>query len=283
MAFTTLIDTSTLTDHLDDSSFALLDCRFKLDEPSWGRLQYETAHIPGAVYVDLDRDLSAEKTGTNGRHPLPDPNEFARTLGRLGIDAHLQVVAYDQDVSMFASRVWWMLRWLGHERVAVLDGGFAKWQAEGRTVRAGHEIRPARTFAAHLRPELTADANEVANTLHDPRVRLLDARSPERFRGENETLDRKAGHIPGASNHFYQQNLNTDYTFKPREELRRQLEENLAGTPPTGVISYCGSGVTACQNLLAMEHAGLTGARLYPGSWSEWSSDSKRPIEPPEK
>lgn len=283
MAYTTLIDTSTLASHLDDSSFAILDCRFKLDDPSWGRLEYETAHIPGAVFVDLDRDLSGEKTGGNGRHPLPDPAEFARTLGRLGIDATIQVVAYDQDVSMFASRLWWMLRWLGHERVAVLDGGFARWQADRRAVRAGHEIRAARTFVARLHPELIANADEVARGLHDPAVRLLDARSPERFRGENETLDKKAGHIPGASNHFYQGNLNDNNTFKSREELRSHFEESLADAPPANVISYCGSGVTACQNLLAMEHAGLTGARLFPGSWSEWSSDSKRPIEPPEK
>jgi len=283
MAFTTLIDTSTLAGHLDDSSFAILDCRFKLDDPAWGRLAYETAHIPGSVFVDLDRDLSGENTGRNGRHPLPDPTEFARTLGRLGIDASIQVVAYDQDVSMFASRAWWMLRWLGHEEVAVLDGGFAKWQAERRAVRAGHEIRAARAFVARLRPELTASADEIQRKLHSPAIRLLDARSAERFRGENETLDKRAGHIPGASNRFYQQNLNDDSTFKPREELRRQFEESLADAPPTTVISYCGSGVTACQNLLAMEHAGLSGARLYPGSWSEWSSDSKRPIEPPEK
>jgi len=283
MAFTTLIDTSTLADHLHDSSFALLDCRFTLDDPAWGRLQYEAAHIPGAVFVDLDRDLSGAKTGKNGRHPLPDPTEFARTLGRLGIDAKIQVVAYDQDVSMFASRAWWMLRWLGHEGVAVLDGGFAKWQAEGRDVCAGHEIRPARTFVANLRPELAANASEIARTLHNPGVRLLDARSPERFRGENETLDKKAGHIPGASNHFYKGNLNEDNTFNPREELRRAFEDSLAGASPASAISYCGSGVTACHNLLAMEHAGLSGARLYPGSWSEWSSDSERPIEPPEK
>lgn len=283
MAFTTLIDTTTLANHLDDSSFAILDCRFKLDDPAWGRLEYETAHIPGAVFADLDRDLSGEKTGRNGRHPLPDPAEFARTLGRLGIDKNAQVIAYDQDVSMFASRVWWMLRWLGHEHVAVLDGGFTKWQAEGRPTRAGHEIRAARTFVANLRRELIADADEVARTLHDSGVRLLDARSPERFRGENETLDKKAGHIPGASNHFYKLNVNDDNTFKPREELRRGFEESLAGTPPASTISYCGSGVTACMNLLAMEYAGLTGARLYPGSWSEWSSDPTRPIEPPEK
>ena len=283
MTFTTLIDTGTLADHLDDPSFAFLDCRFKLDDPAWGRLQYEAAHIRGAVFVDLDRDLSGEKTGMNGRHPLPDPTEFAGTLGRLGIDAAAQVVAYDQDVSIFASRAWWMLRWLGHERVAVLDGGFAKWLAEGRAVRGGREVRAPRTFVANLRLELTADAAEIARTLHSPGVLLLDARSPERFRGENETLDKKAGHIPGAANHFYESNVKDDNTFKPREELRRSFSENLANVSPSSTISYCGSGVTACHNLLAMEHAGLTGARLYPGSWSEWSSDSERPIEPPEK
>jgi len=282
MAFTTLIDTSTLANHLHDPSFALLDCRFKLDDPGWGLHQYEVAHIPGAVFADLDRDLSGKKTGTNGRHPLPDPSQFARTLGRLGIDESVQVVAYDQDVSMFASRLWWMLRWLGHESVAVLDGGFAKWQSEGRAVRGGPETRPARTFAGSPRRELTADASEIAGTLHSPGARLLDARAPERFRGENETLDKKAGHIPGAANHFYQSNLNDDNTFRARDELRRRFEESLGGVPPEQAISYCGSGVTACHNLLAMEHGGLTGARLYPGSWSEWSSDPARPTEPSE-
>jgi thiosulfate/3-mercaptopyruvate sulfurtransferase len=283
MPFSTLIDTSTLAHHLDDPSFALLDCRFRLDDPGWGLVQYKTVHIPGAVFLDLDRDLSGSKTGTNGRHPLPDPSEFARTLGRLGIDQSMQVVAYDQDISIFASRVWWMLRWLGHGSVAVLDGGFAKWEAEGRAVRAAHEIKPARIFQGTPRRELIADAREIAGKLHHPDVRLLDARSPERFRGENETLDKKAGHIPGAVNHYYTGNLNGDNTFKPPDELRRDFEQTLAEVPATHAISYCGSGVTACHNLLAMERAGLAGARLYPGSWSEWSSDSTRPVEPPEK
>jgi thiosulfate/3-mercaptopyruvate sulfurtransferase len=282
MAFTTLIDTATLAEHLHDPSFAFLDCRFKLDDTAWGPREYETAHIPGAVYVDLDRDLSGEKTGTNGRHPLPDPSQFARTLGRLGIDDDIQVVAYDHDVSMFASRLWWMLRWLGHTSVAVLDGGFDKWLAEGRPVRAGHETRQPRSFTGSPRAELTVDAREVASRLNRRGTRLLDARSPERFRGENETLDRKAGHIPGASNHFYKLNVNDDNTFKPSDELRRTLEESLDRVPAREAICYCGSGVTACLNLLALEHVGLTGARLYPGSWSEWSSDPARPTEPSE-
>lgn len=283
MPFTTLIDTRTLAEHLADPLFAVLDCRFKLDEPAWGSAQYEEAHIPGAVYVDLDRDLSGAKTGTNGRHPLPDPSELARTLGRLGIDKSIQVVAYDQDVSMYASRCWWLLRWMGHRQVAVLDGGFANWQAEGRALREGRETRQARTFTGAPSAGSTADAAEVANTLNRRGVRLLDARAPERFRGENETIDKKAGHIPGAANHFYKSNLNDDNTFKPHEELRRQFESSLDGVQASDTISYCGSGVTACHNLLAMEHAGLSGAKLYPGSWSEWSSDPSRPTDPSSK
>jgi thiosulfate/3-mercaptopyruvate sulfurtransferase len=174
-----------------------------------------------------------------------------------------------------------MLRWLGHQHVAVLDGGFAKWQAEGRTLRDGRETRQPRTFTGTPRSGLTVDASEIAKTLHRQGSRLLDARAPERFRGENETLDKKAGHIPGAVDHFYKWNVNDDNTFKPREELRRHFEESLDHVPPENAVCYCGSGVTACHNLLAMEHAGLTGAKLYPGSWSEWSSDPARPTEPP--
>jgi thiosulfate/3-mercaptopyruvate sulfurtransferase len=278
MAFTTLIETQSVYDRLADRDTAVIDCRFKLDDPEWGERAYEAAHVPGAVYAHLARDLAGAKTGTNGRHPLPEPAVFAAALGRWGIDQNVQVVIYDQDVAMYAGRLWWMLRWMGHERVAVLNGGFAKWTAEGRPTRGGREVRTPRVFHGTPRHELVATLGEVA-AADRQRVRLVDARSPERFRGENETIDKAAGHIPGASNHFFKSNIDAAGTFLPAEVLRENFLKTFAGARPEDVICYCGSGVTACNNLLAMEHAGLRGAKLYPGSWSEWSADPARGIE----
>jgi thiosulfate/3-mercaptopyruvate sulfurtransferase len=281
MPFTTLIDTATLERRLADPTLAIVDCRFKLDDVSWGRRAYETEHIPGAVFADLDGDLAGARTGLNGRHPLPEPADFAETLSRLGIDETTQVVAYDQDSGMYASRLWWMIRWLGHDKVAVLDGGLAKWLAENRPTAAGPGSRARRDFHASIRKEMVTDAREVAARAADSSWRLVDARAPERFLGQHETIDKKAGHIPGAANHFFKWNVDTANTMQPVAEVRARFEQTLGGVSPERVICYCGSGVTACQNLLAMEHAGLRGARLYPGSWSEWSSDPSRPTEPP--
>src|SRR5262245_12298666 len=279
MSFRTLISSSALALHLGDDNFVIVDCRFLLSDTSWGEQTYASAHIPGAVYAHLDRDLSGPKSGTNGRHPLPDPAALARTFGRLGIADNVQVVAYDQDNGSFASRLWWMLRWLGHDAVAVLDGGFAKWTAEGRETLSGIETCRARTFTAALRPDMLVDAPRVDTLRRDRAWRLLDARAPERFRGEVEPIDRVAGHIPGAANHPFLTNMDTDGTFLPPEDLRARLQAATGGSASDHVISYCGSGVTACHNLLALEHAGLTGAKLYAGSWSEWSSDPSREIE----
>jgi thiosulfate/3-mercaptopyruvate sulfurtransferase len=278
MPYTTLVDTATLAGFVGNPDVAIVDCRFDLHAPAWGEQAYLEGHIPGAVYADLDRDLTGPKTGGNGRHPLPDPSALVAAVGRLGIDDGVQVVAYDQDSGMFASRLWWLLRWLGHDAVAVLDGGFAKWLAEGRDTVNGHERRSARTFNGVPRGAMTASASDVAAALHTSGARLLDARAPERYRGDVEPLDPVAGHIPGAANHFFQQNLSQG-VFRPARELRVAFESSLAGVPPDQAICYCGSGVTACHNLLAMEHAGLRGARLYPGSWSEWVADPSRPIE----
>jgi len=282
MTFTTLIDTTTLSRHLDDPSLVVVDCRFKLDDIEWGAGEYEARHIPGAVYAHLDRDLSGTKTGGNGRHPLPDATRFARTLGDLGIDERVQVVVYDQDSGMYASRLWWMLRWMGHDRAALVDGGLARWLAGNRPTRAGRERRQPRVFQPKPRPGMVVDSSEVAALLDRSDSRLLDGRAPDRFRGENEILDAKAGHIPGAANHFFKWNLKEDNTFQSTEALREQFDQSLGGIPPDRVVSYCGSGVTACHNLLAMEHVGLKGARLYAGSWSEWSSDPVRPTDPPQ-
>lgn len=281
MAFTTLISTAALANHRQEAQWVVVDCRFKLDDVSWGAREYKSRHIPGAAYADLDRDLSAPKTGTNGRHPLPDAGTLAATFGRFGIDSGVQVVAYDQDNGMYASRLWWMLRYMGHDAVAVLDGGFAKWIAEERETRGGDESRPATTFSGKPRPEMLVDAATVASLAGPagPRPKLLDARAPQRFRGEIEPLDRVAGHIPGAANYFFQQNLDERGIFRTPEALREQLAAAIGATPPSDIVCYCGSGVTACHNLLALEHAGLKGAKLYAGSWSEWASDPSRPVE----
>jgi thiosulfate/3-mercaptopyruvate sulfurtransferase len=279
MAFTTLIDTETLARHLTDPAFAILDCRFKIEDVTWGEREYSTRHIPSAIYVGLERDLSGRKTGANGRHPLPDAAVLAGTFGRLGIDASVQVVAYDQDAGMYASRLWWMLRWLGHDAVAVLDGGFARWTAEDRATASGHETRQPRRFSGLPRAAMMATIDEVAGIRGRADWRLVDARAPERFRGETVTIDPKAGHIPGAVNHFFKWNVNDSGLFRSPEDLRERLQRTLGDIPPDRVVCYCGSGVTACHNLLALEHAGLGGARLYPGSWSEWSSDPSRPTE----
>jgi len=273
MAFATLISTAELGAHLEASAYAVIDCRFLLEDVESGRRDYETAHIPGAVYAHLNDDLATAPNGSNGRHPLPDARAFARTLGRLGIGDGMQVIVYDQDAGMYASRLWWMLRWMGHEAVAVLDGGFAKWTSERRPTRSGIEHRLARSFTGSPRTEMIVSAGDIGMGTD-----LLDARAPERFRGEVEPLDRVAGHIPGARNHFYKSNLTVVGTFRPAEELREAFTRTLGEGSAEQLVCYCGSGVTACHNLLALEHAGLHGARLYPGSWSEWSSDPARPV-----
>jgi thiosulfate/3-mercaptopyruvate sulfurtransferase len=279
MAFTTLISTDVLASRLQDPAFAIVDCRFKLDDPAWGEREWATAHIHGAVYAHLDRHLSGAKTGANGRHPLPDPGALAAALGQFGIAGGMQVVAYDQNNGMFASRLWWLLRWLGHDAVAVLDGGYEKWIAEGRARTSGEQHRAPAAFTGAPRADMLVDVNAVAALAGRTDWRLLDARAPERFRGEVEPLDRVAGHIPGARNHFFQGNLDERGLMRTPEALRPRLRAPIGDIPADHVICYCGSGVTACHNLLAMEHAGVSGAKLYAGSWSEWSADKKRPVE----
>lgn len=264
---------------LDDESWVIVDCRFDLAAPAAGEQAYEQAHIPGAVYAHLDRDLSAPVTGRNGRHPLPDVAAMEATFGRLGIGPDVRVVAYDQDTGMFASRLWWMLRYVGHAAVAVLDGGWAAWVRGGYPVRAGDETRPAAVFTASPRPSMHVPLDEVLSLVGRDGTCLVDARSPERFEGRSEPLDRVAGHIPGAINHFYRLNVDETGAMLPPDALRQIYEPLLGGSGPEAIVMYCGSGVTACHNLLAMEHAGLHGARLYAGSWSEWSSDPARGVE----
>jgi thiosulfate/3-mercaptopyruvate sulfurtransferase len=278
MPFTTLIATDALASHLNHPRWAIVDCRFNLTDPAEGQQLYYEAHIPGAVYANLDRHLSGPKTGKNGRHPLPDINQFKMRLGLWGIGPGVQVVAYDQDTGMFASRLWWMLRYLGHEAVAVLDGGFAKWIAEGRPTRAKEENRAPAQFSGSPRETMRVTVNEVDRLRLDPAHLLLDARAPERYRGETEPLDPVAGHIPGALNYFYKNNLNPDGTFLSPDALQSRLQDALGRALPPNTVVYCGSGVTACHNLLALEHAGLPGAKLYVGSWSEWCADPQRSV-----
>jgi len=275
---TTLVSTSDLAAHLDDAGWIVCDCRHDLADTEAGRRAYRESHVPGARFVHLDRDLSAPVTGRNGRHPLPDPERFARRVGELGISNSSQVVAYDASGNYYAARMWWMLRWLGHEPAAVLDGGWDAWVRAGLPVTGeSPAVKPAR-YVARTCNDVTMSAGQIAARVSQPRPLLLDARSPDRFRGENEELDPVAGHIPGATNRFFKLNLESDGRFKPPAALRRELSSALGAVAASDVVHYCGSGVTACHNLLAMEIAGLPRSRLYPGSWSEWCSDPARPV-----
>jgi len=277
--YTTLINAAQLQALMREGApLVVLDASFDLADPDAGQRGYREQHLPGAHYVHLDRDLSAPKTGTNGRHPLPARETFGALAGQLGITPATQVVVYDRQGAMYAVRAWWMLRWLGHAAVAVLDGGWAAWQAAGGALSA--EIPSLSTGSEPYLPRKSVakaiDADILTRLLG--RHPLIDARSPERFRGEVEPLDAQAGHIPGARNRYFKDNLGPDGHFKSPEQLRAEFLPLLAGAPPGQVVHQCGSGVTACHNLLAMEHAGLTGSALYPGSWSEWSADPQRPV-----
>ena len=274
----TLISTADLAPHVGDPDWIVVDVRHDLAQPdSWGEAQYRAGHLPGARFAHLDRDLSAPKNGRNGRHPLPSPATAAAFFGSLGIDAARQVVAYDQGNGMFASRLWWMLRWLGHDAVAVLDGGYDAWQREGRATATDVPPPAPRTFTVgSVGP--TADTAEVLAALGTGKLTVVDARAPERYRGEVEPMDPVAGHIPGALNRPYALNVGGDGRFRPAGELRVEFEQLVAGRPPASVVHHCGSGVTGCHNVLAMEIAGLPGTRLYRGSWSEWCADPARPV-----
>lgn len=276
--FNLLISTEDLARQIGSADLVVCDVRHDLTRAdTWGAEQYAAGHVPGAVFVHLDRDLSAPKTGTNGRHPLPTPEAAAATFARLGVAPGKQVVAYDQAGGMFASRLWWMLRWLGFDAVAVLDGGFAKWSREGRPVSTS-PVAPVAAGFRIGRVTPTVAATGIMNSLPRQSLVVVDARAPERYRGETEPLDPVAGHIPGARNRPASQNLNADGTFKDPTQLGAEFRALLGDDAPDVVVHQCGSGVTACHNLLAMEVAGMRGTRLYPGSWSEWCADASRPV-----
>lgn len=278
MTSTTLASIDDLAAHLNDPNWIVCDCRHDLTNYEAGRRAYAKSHIPGARFLHLDEDLSGPRTGANGRHPLPHPITFTLRLGALGIDNGKQVIAYDASGGCYAARLWWMLRWVGHARAAVLDGGWGGWANAANAVTAESPATRATTFNPDLQPRHAVEAAFIAANLNGAEVCILDARSPDRFRGENETLDPVAGHIPGAVNRFFKLNLGTDGRFKPAIQLNDEFATLLGARNPASVVHQCGSGVTACHNLLAMEVAGLTGSRLYPGSWSEWVSDRTRPV-----
>lgn len=277
--YDTLMSTELLAEHIGDPEWVICDCRFVLAAPEKGHAAYLENHIPGAVYFHLDRDLSGPITPTSGRHPLPAAEHLAAALSRAGVSTGRQVVAYDDAGGAIAARLWWLMRWLGHRQAAVLDGGWQAWVAEGRPVMAD----PARPVLQHFVPRRddalwvsTREVLDIADGRHPGK--LLDARSADRFRGENETLDPVAGHIPGAVNLPFSGNLTASGYFRSPAELRRRIETTLEGVPSEQAICMCGSGVTACHDLLAMELAGLRGARLYAGSWSEWIRDPARAV-----
>lgn len=277
---TTLISAANLADWLAAApgSVLVFDCRFDLAAPQAGEAAYAAGHVPGALYMHLDRDLSGATTGTNGRHPLPDRADLVAKLAGSGLNEGQQVVAYDAQGGMYAARLWWLLRWLGHDSVALLDGGLQAWEAAGKPLETEAQPRSPGNFKAGAPLAVTVDVQAVERNLTARDHVLIDARAADRYRGENETLDRVGGHIPGALNHHFKDNLTAEGRFKTAHELRDAFSALVGGTAPDRVVLQCGSGVTACHNALAMEIAGLHGAALYAGSWSEWSANPSRPV-----
>lgn len=276
MIWTTLVSADELAGAIDRC--VVVDTRHELSNPATGPTAYAASHIPGAYFLHQDTDLSGPKTGLNGRHPLPDREALAARFRATGLDDDRQLVAYDGQGGMYAARVWWLARWLGHRAVAVLDGGFDAWTKAGFPVTT--EVPAPRNGKFTIRPMLTqqVDAGQLLANIGEGRRLIIDVRGPERFRGEVEPLDPVAGHIPGAANRPFAQNLRPDGRFKPAEVLRQDFLALIGDRSPADVVHQCGSGVSACQSLLAMEHAGLTGSTLYPGSWSEWCADPQRPV-----
>ena len=277
---TTLVSVPELRQHLFDRDWCVIDCRHDLMDHGAGFKAYRAGHIPGATFASVEQDLSGTKTGRNGRHPLPDRAALAAIFRAWGIDNDTQIVAYDANGGSFAARLWWLARWLGHAKVALLDGGWRAWLAATQWSSVEAPARPPGRFEARAALVHVIDAAQMQALRSDPSLLLVDVRAPERYRGEQEPLDPVAGHIPGAVNRFWQANLSSpaEATFKPARELRAELDQLRDGRAPNQIVTYCGSGVTACHLLLALELAGLPGAALYAGSWSEWVADRSRPV-----
>ena len=273
-----LVSTTELAAHLDDPKWVIFDCRHDLGDPAKGPACYAAGHIAGAHFASVDSDLSGVKTGSNGRHPLPRPEDLAAFLSRHGVTSASRVVAYDDVGGQYAARLWWVARWIGFDGAAVLDGGLPKRMRENRPTSQSVPETSEGMVQASVREELLVRVDEVVANLESAKRLVMDARAGERYRGEIEPLDRVAGHIPGAINHVFKQNLNDDLTMRAPEELRAGFAAVMGSRSPEEVVHQCGSGITACVNLLAMERAGLAGSKLYAGSWSEWSSDPTRPV-----
>jgi thiosulfate/3-mercaptopyruvate sulfurtransferase len=274
--FTTLVSPNEVYEHRDDVTWVVVDCRHALADFSLGRKQYESAHIPGAFFADIENDLAGPKNGKNGRHPLPDPQAFARYLRAIGVEDDSQIVAYDAGCDMFAARLWFLCRWIGLENVAVLDGGFAAWEAAGLPTTSEPTIAfNTGSLHVHMHPEFVVDKAQVRSD-HPHAFTVLDARAADRYAGENETVDPVAGHIPGALNRPFKNNFDATGHFKSAPELRKELDA--LGLPPSAIVHQCGSGVSSAVNALAMEIANLKGSRVYAGSWSEWIADPSSPI-----
>lgn len=273
--FTTIVSVRELHDRLDDPKLVIVDCRHSLQDFGLGLRLYDEAHLPGAFFAAVEDDLAGPKTGRNGRHPLPDPDVFARFLRGIGVDDDSQIVAYDAGADMFAARCWSLVRWIGHDEVAILDGGYTKWVQSGFPVSAA-PAEPQRegNIQARVRPGLVVDANHVLERHRSDEMHLIDARAADRFAGQNETIDPVAGHIPGARNRWFKQNFNDDGTLKAPADLVAEF----SSVDPQRVVHHCGSGVSAAVNQLAMKHAGLGETPVYAGSWSEWIADPSRPV-----
>jgi thiosulfate/3-mercaptopyruvate sulfurtransferase len=273
-----LVSCEQLAAHANDPTWIVFDCRHDLMDVAKGEQWYREGHIPGAFLANLDTDLSGEKTGTNGRHPLPSPAMFSAFLARHGVTARSTVVAYDDVGGQFAARLWWLCRWVGLRNASLLDGGIQRWVAQARPISTAIPVIKPASFAGRADSFMISTVDEVLSRIGRADLVLIDARAPERYRGEVEPIDPVAGHIPSALNRFYKENLKVDLTFKSPDEIRKGLVDLMAGRSATEVVHQCGSGVTACANVFAMEYAGLKGSRLYAGSWSEWVADPSRPV-----
>lgn len=278
MTYTTIISTEALATHLHDPNWVILDSQHDLMNPAHGRDAYAAGHIPGARFISVDDDVSDHAITGRGRHPLPTPPIMSAVFSRLGIDAGKQVVVYDGSSGSSAGRTWWCLRWLGHQAVAILDGGITLWKSEGRPLSTELPSWKPAQFVGQPNQQMKVDTATVLANMRNPDAPMLDARAPERYDGSAETIDPVGGHIPGAINRFWKMNVGADGRFKSAETLRREFSDLLGTVPPSHMIHQCGSGVSACHNLIAMEIAGLAGGKLYPGSWSEWCSDPARPV-----